>query len=232
MVGAPRRSRGKPGLGAWLLSGEAAVIFWNGTHVATEANIASASPHAPNPTSLSRRYAQALLAVADDRRAAEPGALDRIAGDLEGLAGLWNASSAFRVLVGDPRLDGAKQRAGAFALLERAGVGVEVRNLVGVMIANRRLSQLPAVAAAFRLLLADRRGEQTAEVISALPLTSVQLAQLEARLIEAGYSKLNLQPRVDASILGGLIVRIGSRLFDSSIKSKLQRLQYAMKGAA
>jgi F-type H+-transporting ATPase subunit delta len=200
--------------------------------VAIEATIASASPHAPNPTSLSRRYAQALLAVADDQRAAEPGALDRIAADLERLFGLWREDSAFRAFVADPRLAGAQQKQGVFAVLERAGIGHEVRNLLGVMIANRRLPQLPQVAAAFGALLAARRGQQTAEVTSAMPLSDVQRAQLIARLTESGYSNLNLVERVDASILGGLIVRLGSRLFDSSIKSKLQRLQYAMKGAA
>jgi F-type H+-transporting ATPase subunit delta len=201
-------------------------------HVATEATFASASPHAPNPSSLSRRYAQALLAVADDKRAAEPGALDRIAADVERLYALWRDDHAFRAFVADPRLAGSQQRSGLFAVLERAGIGTEVRNLFGVMIANRRLPQLPQVAASFGALLAARRGQQTAEVISAAPLSDVQRAQLIARLTESGYSNLNLVERVDASILGGLIVRIGSRLFDSSIKSKLQRLQYAMKGAA
>jgi F-type H+-transporting ATPase subunit delta len=201
-------------------------------HVATEATIASASPHAPNPSSLSRRYAQALLAVADDKRAAEPGALDRIAADVERLYGLWRDDRAFRAFVADPRLAGSQQRQGLFAVIERAGIGSEVRNLFGVMIANRRLPELPQVAASFGALLAARRGQQTAEVISAAPLSDVQRAQLIARLTESGYSNLNLVERVDVSILGGLIVRIGSRLFDSSIKSKLQRLQYAMKGAA
>ena len=69
-------------------------------------------------------------------------------------------------------------------------------------------------------------------VTSAHPLTDTQRAQITARLTEAGYSGIRLSEQVDPSILGGLIVRIGSRLYDNSIKSKLQRLQYAMKGAA
>lgn len=178
------------------------------------------------------RYAQALLGLADDKRQADPGALDRIAADLEGLFGLWRDDAGFRDFVADPRLDAVKQRAGAFAILDRAGLGAEVRNLVGVMITNRRLSQLPAVAQAFGALLAERRGQQTAEVVSAHPLTDTQRAAIVARLTEAGHSNVRLAESVDASILGGLIVRIGSRLYDNSIKSKLQRLQYAMKGAA
>lgn len=178
------------------------------------------------------RYAQALLGLADDKRQADPGALDRIAADLDRLFTLWRDDAAFREFVADPRLDSAKQRAGAFAIIDRLGLGTEVRNLVGVMITNRRLSALPAVAQAFGTLLAERRGQQTAEVTTAHPLTDTQRAQITARLTEAGYSNVRLSERVDATILGGLIVRIGSRLYDNSIKSKLQRLQYAMKGAA
>ena len=88
------------------------------------------------------------------------------------------------------------------------------------------------MAQAFGALLAERRGQQTAEVTTAHPLSETQRAQIVARLTEAGLSGVRLSEHVDASILGGLIVRIGSRLYDNSIKSKLQRLQYAMKGAA
>jgi F-type H+-transporting ATPase subunit delta len=88
------------------------------------------------------------------------------------------------------------------------------------------------VAQAFGALLAERRGQQTAEVTTAHALTDTQRAQIVARLTEAGHSGVRLSEAVDPSILGGLIVRIGSRLYDNSIKSKLQRLQYAMKGAA
>jgi F-type H+-transporting ATPase subunit delta len=198
----------------------------------SEQTVASASPHAPNPTGLAERYALALMSLADDARQKEPGAVDRIAGDLDRLFALWRDDATFRAFVADPRLDAAEQRRGAFAVLERAGIDGEVRNMVGVLIANRRLGALPQVAAAFGALLAERRGQQTAHVTSAHPLSDTQRAQIGARLTEAGFSGVRLVERVDASILGGLIVRIGSRLYDNSIKSKLQRLQYAMKGAA
>ncbi len=192
----------------------------------------SASPKAPNPTGLAARYALALLALADDKRQADPGALDRIAADLEKVAALAAEDAGLRSFLADPRLDAAAQRKGAFAVLDRAGIGPEVRNLVGVLIANRRLSRLPEVAAAFGAELAARRGQQVAQVTSAHALSDTQRAQIAARLTEAGFSGVRLAERVDPSILGGLIVRIGSRLYDNSIKSKLQRLQFAMKGAA
>jgi F-type H+-transporting ATPase subunit delta len=193
---------------------------------------AGAAHAASAPTGLAERYASALLGIVDDLRQAEPGAADRIAADLDRLFRLWREDPGFRAFVADPRLDSTKQRHGAFAILDRAGIGTEVRNLVGVLINNRRLSQLPQVAAAFGAQLAARRGQQTAAVTTAHPLSDTQRAQIVARLTEAGFSGVQLQESVDPSLLGGLVVRIGSRLYDNSIKSKLQRLQYAMKGAA
>lgn len=183
-------------------------------------------------TTTEERYAQAILALADDRRQQDPGALERIAGDLERLHQLFREDAGFRFFVTDPRLGSGAQRSGAFAVLERLGIAGEVRNLVGVMIGNRRLSLLPGVATAFAELVAARQGRQSAMVTSAHPLNDTQRTQLVARLTEAGYSNVRLLEAVDPSILGGLIVRIGPRLYDNSIKSKLQRLQYAMKGAA
>ncbi|MCK8786262.1 ATP synthase F1 subunit delta [Roseomonas sp. NAR14] len=189
---------------------------------------------ATRPSGAAERYAAALLALADDRRRANPDALDLIAADVEALGRLASGDEAFRAFIADPRLDAAAQRRAAFAVLEKAGIpaGTAVHNLVGVLVNNRRLALLPGVVRAFAALLAARRGQQTAEVTTAHGLSDTQRAQITARLTEAGYSGVKLIERTDPSILGGLVVRIGSRLFDSSIKSKLQRLQYAMKGAA
>lgn len=195
-------------------------------------SIASADKVAPNPTGLSDRYALALLDLADDRRAADPGALDRIAADLERVLALWQQDAGFQAFIADPRLAAREQLKGAMPVLERIGVGQEVRNLVGVLITNRRLGRLPEVAAAFGAKLAERRGQQIATVTTAHALNDTQRAQIVARLTEAGYSGIQLRESVDPAVLGGLVVRIGSRLYDNSIKSKLQRLQFAMKGAA
>jgi len=138
----------------------------------------------------------------------------------------------FRAFLADPRRGAAEQQKVIFAIIESSGIGGEVRNLMGVLIANRRLSQFPAVAAAFGAKLAQRRGQQVASVTTAFPLNDTQRAQITARLTEGGFSGVKLAETVDSAILGGLIVRIGSRLYDNSLKSKLQRLQFAMKGAA
>lgn len=200
--------------------------------MASATTTSTASQEAPSPTGLAERYALALLGIVDDLRQKEPGAADRIAADLEALFRLWREDAGFRAFVADPRLDSGAQRRGAFAIIAKAGIGIEVRNLVGVLIHNRRLGALPQVAAAFGTQLAARRGQQIAQVATAHPLSATQRAQIVARLTEAGFSGVQLQERVDPSLLGGLVVRIGSRLYDNSIKSKLQRLQYVMKGAA
>jgi F-type H+-transporting ATPase subunit delta len=187
---------------------------------------------APQTTSgqtggVAQRYALALLELAKDKKT-----VDAVAAEVENLAALVREDAGFRAFIADPRLGAAAQRNGAFAVLDRARVGGDVKNLVGVLIANRRLSALPEVLSAFGALLAEQRGQQTAEVVTAHPLTATQRTQIAARLTEAGYSNVRLTETVDASILGGLIVKIGSRLYDTSIKSRLQRLSYAMKGAA
>ena len=188
---------------------------------------ADQKPTASHTGGAAQRYALALLELAKDRKA-----VDAVAGDVDALATLARDDAGFAAFIADPRLGAKAQRDAAFAVLDRAGLGGDVKNLVGVLIANRRLSVLPGVLAAFGALLAEQRGQQTAEVTTAHALTNTQRAQIAARLTEAGFSNVRLSETVDAAILGGLIVKIGSRLYDTSIKSRLQRLSYAMKGAA
>jgi F-type H+-transporting ATPase subunit delta len=118
------------------------------------------------------------------------------------------------------------------AVLEEQDFSKEVRDFAGVVATNRRLRNLRSIVAAFAHLAADRRGIVTAHVASAHPLNEVQRQQLRARLIEAGFGNVNIHESVEPDLLGGLVVRVGARLYDTSLKSRLQRLQYAMKGAA
>jgi len=173
------------------------------------------------------RYAAALYSLADDRRA-----LDEVVAQMDGLGRLIDQSSDFRRLLGDPLIDLAEARAAAHAVLEAEGFGKTVQDFVGVVATNRRLPDLRAIVSAFASLVNEKRGVITAHVASAHPLTDVQRQQLRARLIEAGYGNVHIVEGVDASLLGGLVVSIGARVYDTSLKSRLQRLQYAMKGAA
>lgn len=190
------------------------------------------SPNAPQAGGVDERYALALLGLADDARQTDPGALDRVAADLEKVQALYSADAGFRAFLADPRQGAADQQRAMAAIVQSQGLGEEARKLIGVLVNNRRLSHLPAVAAAFGAKLAERRGQQVAHVTTAFPLTDTQRAQIVARLTESGISGVKLVEMLDSTILGGLIVRIGSRLYDNSLKSKLQRMQFAMKGAA
>ena len=176
---------------------------------------------------LADRYAAALYAFAEDSRA-----LDAVVGEMDQLGRMIDASADFRRLLESPLIDIQHGRAAALAVLEREGFGKPVRDMVGVVANNRRLRNLRQIVAAFAALVAEKRGVITAHVASAHALNDVQRQQLRARLIEAGYGNVNIVEQVEPDLLGGLVVRVGARLYDTSLKSRLQRLQYAMKGAA
>lgn len=173
------------------------------------------------------RYAAALYSLADDRRA-----LDEVVAQMDALGRLIDGSADLRRMLDSPLIDLAQARAAAQAVLESQGFGRIVQDFVGVVASNRRLSSLRAIVHAFAALVDEKRGVITAHVASAHPLSDVQRQQLRARLIEAGYGNVHIVERVDPSLLGGLVVSIGARVYDTSLKSRLQRLQYAMKGAA
>ena len=151
---------------------------------------------------------------------------------MDSLGHLITASADFRRLIELPLIDVTAGTKAVLAVLEQQGFGKPVRDFVGVISSNRRLRALPEIVAAFANLVADRRGIITANVLSAQPLNDLQRQQLRARLIEAGYGNVNIVEQIQPDLLGGLVVRIGARLYDTSLKSRLQRLQYAMKGAA
>jgi F-type H+-transporting ATPase subunit delta len=175
---------------------------------------------------LADRYAAALYSLAEDTNA-----LDETVDQIGALGRLIDESADLRRLLESPLVDVAQAVAAIRAVLEQQGFSPLVVRFACVVAGNRRLNRLRAVVAAFGALVAERRGQITAHVASAHPLSPVQRESLRARLIEAGYGQVNIEEQVDRSLLGGLVLRIGTRLFDSSIKARLQRLQYAMKGA-
>ncbi len=176
---------------------------------------------------LTDRYAAALYSLAEDQSA-----LDQIVGEIEALGRLIDENADLRRLLGSPLIDLKTAQSALSESLRSQGFSKLTQDFVGVVAGNRRLNALRGIVTAFAALVAAKRGIVVADVTTAFPMTDVQEQQLRARLIEAGYGQVNLAKRVDASILGGLIVKIGARLYDTSLKSRLQRLQYAMKGAA
>ncbi len=178
-------------------------------------------------TPLSTRYAAALYALAD-----EQGTLNETVDQMAGLGQLISESPVFAGFTRNPILD-AKQFAGPIdKVLESQGFSVLIRHFVGVVIANRRLRDLSDLVAGFAAYAAAKRGEVIATVTSAHRLNDLQRVQLRARLTEAGYGTVKLVEHLDPALLGGLTLKIGPKLYDTSLKSRLQRLQYSLKGAA
>ena len=174
---------------------------------------------------LAERYAKALFELADDRKA-----LDEVANDLRALRGLIDESADFRRLIRSPVVSRAEQGKAVTALADRAGLAALTKNFLGVAARNRRLFVLPGVITGYLKELAARRGEVTAEVTAARPLTAQQTEAVNEQLRKIVGGKVAVDLRIDPSLIGGLVVKVGSRMVDASLKSKLARLQLAMKG--
>jgi F-type H+-transporting ATPase subunit delta len=174
---------------------------------------------------LAGRYATALFDLADQRKA-----LDEVAADLRRLGAMIADSADLKRLIRSPVLSREAQGSAMQALLERAEFGVLTRNFVGLVARNRRLFALPGMIAGYLQLLADRRGEIRAEVTAAQAMTESQIRAIDDQLKRAVGSKVAVEIKVDPAIIGGLVIRVGSRMIDFSLRSKLQRLQLAMRG--
>lgn len=178
-------------------------------------------------TGLADRYATALFELAEAERAT-----DSVETELKQLASLVAASADLNRLIRSPIISRENQRRGMDAVLEAAGASPLVRRFVGVLAHNRRLFALLDVIAAYARMLADRRGEVIAEVRSAKPLSDDQLTRVSAALQQALGRQVAVDTRVEPSLLGGLVIKVGSRMVDSSLKTKLLRLSFAIKGIA
>lgn len=177
------------------------------------------------PGGLAERYAAALFELADERKD-----LDRVAGDLQALKAMIAASADLQRLLRSPVLSRQEQSRAIAAVLDKMGAGDLAKRFVGLVAHNRRLFVLGAMIDAFLAELARRRGEESAEVVSAVALDERQRQAVNEALRRAVGGKVAVDLKVDPSLLGGLVVKVGSRLVDSSLKTKLQRLQLAMKG--
>jgi F-type H+-transporting ATPase subunit delta len=185
--------------------------------------VASNSPS----SSLTGRYAAALYELAHDAKA-----LDAVAQDLGQLKAMIAASEDLRRLIGSPLLARDQQAKGIAALTASAQFGDLTRRFLGTVARNRRAYALPAIIDAFTALLAERRGELVAEVTAAKALRPEQIGAVTTALRNTLGRKVSMTIKIDPAILGGLKVKVGSRLIDASLASKLQRLQLAMKGQA
>lgn len=175
--------------------------------------------------SLSGRYAMALFELARDERV-----LDAVSSDLDTLKAALAESADFRSLTSSPLIGRGDASKAIAAVAQSIGLGTIVANFLGVLAHNGRLIQLPAVIRGFKALAAAHRGETTAEVTSAHPLDAEQLGALKDKLRQRFGRDVAIEAKVDKTILGGLIVKMGSRQIDGSIRTKLNTLAHAMKG--
>jgi F-type H+-transporting ATPase subunit delta len=176
-------------------------------------------------SALAERYAAALFEIADERRA-----LDVVANDLRQLRAMLAASVDLVRLVRSPILSRLDQARAVGAIAQHAELSPLVRDFLAVVARNRRLFAVPAMIEAYLAMLAARRGEVTAEVVAAQPLTEAQLALLGEQLRRTVGRRVTVDARVDKRLIGGIIVRVGSRMVDASVESKLRRMQLAMRG--
>jgi F-type H+-transporting ATPase subunit delta len=175
---------------------------------------------------VAQRYASALFELARDEKA-----LDEVAGDLEAFSGLLAASEDLTRLVKSPIFSSEEQTRAIAAVLDKAGAGVLTANFIKVVASNRRLFAVPDMITSFRQMLAKERGEISATVTSAEPLSEAQVKALREALKDSMGKDVSLNQKVDASLIGGLVVQVGSRMVDTSLKTKLNALKFAMKEA-
>ncbi len=179
-----------------------------------------------NTGDVGARYAGALLDLA-----VETGVADAVEQDLKGLKAMLAASSDLRSLIASPKFSAEEKGQGLAAVAARAEACDTTVRFLGVLAANRRAAALPAVIVSYERLAAARRGLVAAEVVTAAPLSKAQAKALADTLANAIGREPQIDTRVDPTILGGLKVRVGSRLYDASLKTKLDSLKFALKRA-
>jgi F-type H+-transporting ATPase subunit delta len=177
--------------------------------------------------SMAGRYAVALFELAKDERQ-----LEVVERDVAAFQAMLEASADLRRLVKSPVIAAEAQARALAALLAKAGISGLTSNFLQLIVRNRRLFALGDMLKGFQSLLARERGEVSADVASAHPLSADQLKVLSDSLRAAIGKNVQIRTRVDPNLLGGLIVKVGSKMIDSSLRTKLNNLKVAMKGVA
>ncbi|WP_095594844.1 F0F1 ATP synthase subunit delta [Actibacterium pelagium] len=173
---------------------------------------------------IAARYATAIFELAK-----ESNSIAAIEADLDVIEGALADSAEFRDLITSPVYSREEQGNAIAGIAQKMGLSATLANTLGLMASKRRLFVLPQLAATLRGLIADEKGEVTAEVTAAKALTAEQLDKLSASLKASVGKDVKINATVDESLIGGLIVKVGSKMIDSSIRSKLSALQNTMK---
>ena len=174
---------------------------------------------------LSGRYATALYDLAD-----RDSSLDAVADDLRQLKQMMTSSDELRRMIRSPVISRSNQSEALQVILAKSGASTLTINFIGVVASNRRLFAIFDIIKDYLKILSARRGEMTADVASAKSLSEKQKLELVDALQSSISGKISLNLTVDPKLLGGLVVKIGSRMVDSSLQTKLQQLKLAMRG--
>ena len=175
--------------------------------------------------SLAGRYASALFDLARDERQ-----IEAVSASLASLKGAMVDSPDLQALVGSPLVGRSAAGRALAATATSLGIDPTTTRFIGVLAHNGRLRELGSIIRLFETLAAEHRGETTAEVTSARPLDDNQVAALKTQLGARVGRDIRIDARVDPTILGGIVVRLGSQMIDASIRTKLNTLATAMKG--
>jgi F-type H+-transporting ATPase subunit delta len=173
---------------------------------------------------MAQRYATALFELA-----LEANAVDSVVADLEQFNGLLAESPDLMRLVRSPVVSATEQSSAVAAVLDRVGIGGLAARFLKVLAVNRRLFAVREIFRAFTLLVADHKGEATAAVTVAEPLSDAHLREIKDALHEVTGKNVKVDVKIDPAIIGGLVVKLGSRMVDSSLRTKLNALRQAMK---
>ncbi len=173
---------------------------------------------------VAERYASSLFELA-----LEAGSVDAVGSDLGRFQAMIDGSEDLKRLILSPVFSAEDQTKAVAAIVEKAGFSPLVANFLKVVASNRRLFAVPGMVKAYRVIAARHRGEITAEVTSAHALTAAQEAELKVALKGVTGKDVAIAVTVDPSILGGLIVKVGSRQIDTSLRTKLSTLKLALK---
>jgi F-type H+-transporting ATPase subunit delta len=180
----------------------------------------------PQTSNVGGRYAQALFDLAKDQNE-----VAKVEADLKSLKAAIADSRDLRLLLESPAFAAEDKAKGLAAIANTARFTATTKKFLGLLSANGRAAALSSVIAGFERLAADARGEVQAQVTTALPLTAAQTKGVAQALRQALGKDPVIETRVDPAILGGIKVRVGSRLFDASLRSKLDSLKFALKRA-
>ncbi len=175
---------------------------------------------------LAGRYASALFELAR-----EEDVLERVGADLEQMQQLLDQHPDLAQTVASPAVSAAAKIRVVEAVGAKAGLADVTVKFLGVLGEHDRLGALPSMIDAFAAMLAETRGEVAVEVVSAIPLGATQEATVREMLAQSLGKKITLNAAVDPELLGGLVVRVGSRMIDASLRTKLRHLELAMRGA-